>query len=892
LTPARYGQIRALVDAALDRPASERCAFVDHICGADSSLRAEVLGLIEAHEAFSSDENAPPPEHLGPYLVLRRLGRGGMGAVYLGARNDGLYDRQVAIKVMRRDIAADGLVARFRREQQILGALDHPNIARLLDAGVSADAEPYIVMEYVDGVPITQFCEQHRLTVRQRLVLFRPVCAAVEHAHRKLVVHRDLKPSNILVTTDGVVKLLDFGIARVLSVGGNTPTDLTQGLRPGTPAYASPEQYVGGPIQPSTDVYALGVVLHQILVGCLPVRSKEPSRPWLAPSDVLSEGGATVAVTRNTTAVRLQGAIRGDLDAVLLACIEPDTKVRYQSVGDLDADIARHLESRPVLVRAPTPAYVTRRFIARHAPALVAGMVVVAAVCAGFLGTWLEWTRAERLREAAEQRYDDARRLADKVFDLERALAAGPQTGAIREALTRTSLDYLSSLERHAQGDSRILRHVAAGYQSVARAMGDPHSADDHDQRTALSSYEQAVRVSERIVGQAPGDAQTLVDMSTALVAMGDILDARDDPAAAREHYARAQRIAQELAVKYPKDTKLHEQLTLVAERLGGAGRGGSRDEEQRYYDAVKDSYDADRLAYFLSRYPSGRFSEEIEHRLDLLRTGRLARPREGVGLTVQTPSRPATDIAPQPAVESPEARAFEWVRIPAGRFEMGCVEADLQCGDDERPRHWVTIPRPFEMMTTLVTAEQYQRLAASRGWQPVRRPTSQAQSATPVSGVSWDESARFCDALDGRLPTEAEWEYAARGGGNRSAYPWGDHYDRRHGNGGYPSGDGWNGVSPAKAFPANSFGLFDMAGNLWQWVQDWYDSSYYQHSPESNPVAQTTKTRHVLRGGSYDHSPAYLRTSQRATDAVDPSHRATGFRCVRPASGGGGRTP
>jgi len=415
MTPERWKEIKALLAAALERPPDERDSFLNQACDGDRSLRAEVESLL-AHEQpddepdsrmlsrelrleslISSEMNEPAPRALmhgrgriGPYKIVREIAYGGMGAVYLAERADDQYRRQVAIKLIRRDMDTEIVLRRFRNERQILAALDHPHIARLFDGGTTTDGLPYLVMEYVDGLPISTYCDEQALNTKQRLHLFEKVCDAVQYAHKHQVIHRDIKPSNILVTKDGVPKLLDFGIAKVLApdMAAQTLEPTLTGLHLLTPAYASPEQVKGEPITAASDVYSLGVLLYELLTGHKPYRVKsrldlpravveeEPTRPSTAISLTeelrSSDGEASISVTpdsvskaRETSPDKLRRRLRGDLDNILLMALRKDPERRYASVAEFAGDIRRHLEDRPVTARKDSLAYRADKFLRR-----------------------------------------------------------------------------------------------------------------------------------------------------------------------------------------------------------------------------------------------------------------------------------------------------------------------------------------------------------------------------------------------------------------------------------------------------------------------------------------------------------------------------------------------
>ncbi len=432
MTPERWQEIKTLLAAALERPVGERAKFLDGACNSNASLRDEVQSLL-AHEQcddeFESDalsrelrrENLLSSEstdllrpllqadgRIGPYRIVREIARGGMGAVYLAERADDQYRRQVAIKLIRGDMDSEFVLRRFRNERQILAALDHPNIARLFDGGTTSDGRPYLVMEHVEGLPINTYCDQHELNVKERLELFQQACAAIHYAHQRQVIHRDIKPSNILVTKEGVPKLLDFGIAKVLApeLAAQTLDPTLTGLHLMTPAYASPEQVKGEPITAASDVYSLGVLLYELLTGHKPYRvrsqlalaqavvEEEPTRPSTAVSlteEIRGLNGSepawvtpdSVSKVRQATPEKLRKRLRADLDNILLMALRKDPKRRYASVEDFSADIRAHLENRPVKARKDSLVYRANKFIRRKYVAvapLVISLILLAAI--------------------------------------------------------------------------------------------------------------------------------------------------------------------------------------------------------------------------------------------------------------------------------------------------------------------------------------------------------------------------------------------------------------------------------------------------------------------------------------------------------------------------------
>lgn len=450
ITAERWNQISALFDQACRQAPEERRAFLKQACGDDDALYQEVVSLLEADHGVDSlldgvaldavdlvDELTQVGKQVGPYRLVRQLGAGGMGAVYLAERVDGQFEQQVALKLIKRGMDSNQILRRFQMERQILARLQHPNIARLLDGNVTEAGQPYFVMEYVDGRPIDAYCDTHQLTIDERLMLFQEVCRAVLYAHSQLVVHRDLKPSNILVTTEGTVKLLDFGIAKVLSEDETTVLTRTGGAVM-TPEYASPEQVRGEPVSTSTDIYSLGVVLYELLAGHRPYELKrrnaaevmqviceqEPERPSTAVSRVAGEAltADTVSTARRTPVDRLRRRLMGDLDVICLTALRKEPARRYGSVEAFAGDLRRHLAGLPVMARRDTVGYRVAKFIQRHRMAVTAAAAVVLLMVTlvGFYTVQLTQERnlAQQERDRAQREATTASQVVDFLEDL------------------------------------------------------------------------------------------------------------------------------------------------------------------------------------------------------------------------------------------------------------------------------------------------------------------------------------------------------------------------------------------------------------------------------------------------------------------------------------------
>ncbi len=425
-----WARARAVFDELADLDPGQWAARLDAL-DLDAAVRAEVLALLAAdREALlQTDLQAHAPQVLatladetgdalhrglagqrvGPFALQRELGRGGMGTVWLAERVDGEFRQQVAVKLIRPGWDAGDMLARFRAERQILAGLTHPNIARLIDGGVTVDGRPWLALEYVDGVDLRAHCDQRRLDLGARLRLFLTVCDAVSHAHAHLVVHRDLKPSNLLVTGDGAVKLLDFGIAKLI----DAEPGHASATRVFTPEYAAPEQVRGEAVTTAVDVYALGLLLYELLTGRRPYRvpdstpaayerailDQEPTRPSVAVTrDGDAAGASALAARRELTPQRLRRELRGDLDAIVLKALRKDPRDRYAGVGELAADVERHLARQPVLARRGGWRYRATRLLRRHAVAATLSALAVLSLAGGLAAT------AWQAREAAAQR--------------------------------------------------------------------------------------------------------------------------------------------------------------------------------------------------------------------------------------------------------------------------------------------------------------------------------------------------------------------------------------------------------------------------------------------------------------------------------------------------------
>jgi serine/threonine protein kinase len=506
MTPERLSRLRELFEAALRQPAGQRSAWLLEACQGDHQLYAETEKLLRAdalaEEGFTLEPRVDSPEprvesrRIGQYEVLRELGRGGMGVVYLAKRADNVFSKPVAIKVLRAGTLDTEMRRRFDQEREIVARLDHPNIARLLDGGTTDHGLPYSVIEYVDGQPIDVYCDERRLDVSVRVTLLQTVCSAVQYAHQHLVVHRDLKPSNILVTPAGTVKLLDFGIAKVLHPESDeTRVRETAGFRPLTLAYASPEQVKGLPVSTGSDVYSLGVILYELLThqrphamaGTLPhqliqaICDDEPPPPSLAVH--LAPGGSKDIPEGNPA--RLRRRLSGELDTIVMMALRKEPARRYNSVEKFSEDLGRHLSGLPVLAEADSALYRARKFVGRHRVGVAASVLVLLSMAAAVVGTSWQARVAQQERQRAEQQAVQARVQSERA---ERAAALEADQRRIADERTREAearrLEAALALEK-AGRFARSVQTVTAALLELNASLPDVPGGAELGRRAA-----------------------------------------------------------------------------------------------------------------------------------------------------------------------------------------------------------------------------------------------------------------------------------------------------------------------------------------------------------------------------------------------------------------------
>jgi len=641
VTSERWQQIKVVLEGALDREEAERTAFLDAACEGDDELRREVESLLASEPELGDfietpvfrirpEEDVPlaAGERIGAYRVVRELGRGGMGSVYLAERADEEFEQRVALKLVRRGMDTDEIVRRFRSERQILAHLDHPNIAKLFDGGTTDDGRPYFLMEYVEGQPIDEYCDERKLPTRERLELFRQVCSAVHFAHQNLIVHRDLKPGNILVTAAGVPKLLDFGIAKLLDPDQALFALTRVELRLMTPEYASPEQVRGETITTASDIYSLGVLLYVLLTGHRPypratqdpqslakaICETEPLRPSSAVGRVVEvrrpDGTVVELKPESVSQVRdgeerlLRRRLAGDLDNIVLMAMRKDPQRRYASVAQLSNDIERHLQGLPVVARKDTLGYRTRKFVGRHKLGVAAAAIVLLLIVGSSITMTVLWRRAVR----EQQRAQAVSTFLQDLFSIPDPSESRGESITAREVLDRGIQKIGHSLEEQPELRADLMDTMGRVYRSLglyepARKLleGALHlnqqTLGKDDLLVAQSLYnlanllhemgkeaEAEPMIREALEIQKKRGATRNIDYASGLTNLGALLEERGELDQAETLYKES------LAIKRKLPQVDDEDIATSFNNLGklSATRGDYTSAERNYQEALK----------------------------------------------------------------------------------------------------------------------------------------------------------------------------------------------------------------------------------------------------------------------------------------------------------------
>jgi len=614
MTPEKWNVVKEIFNEAVELKRESRAEFLDGKTDGDAELRRAVEKLLvsdenaETFEGFAlfTEKEFSAKDKFGNYKIVKKIGEGGMGAVYLAERVD--LKQRVALKIIRHGADSEIITRRFRREQEILAALEHPHIARLIDVGASGDGVPFLAMEYIEGEDLTTFSRRKNLSVNERLILFRKICEAVAYAHSRLVVHRDLKPSNIIVNGEGEPKLLDFGISKLLdeaeseTAGKGTVTSF--GML--TPNYASPEQFRGETVSTATDVYSLGVILYELLTDALPydvtnrridevariICETNPQKPSEAVSRrQLGVGSSTdrhqQPTSENWRAInpRLKNQtsknLRGDLDNILLKSLRKEPARRYSSVEQFSEDLRRHLAGLPVTARPDTFSYRAEKFISRNRVSVASAALVFLVLIVGVIGISWQYIRAERERRLAEQRFNQVRELANNVvYKYHDGIANLQGSTEIRKMLVNDATQYLDNLSREdAGGDAGLQRELANAYVKLADVQGKTYYSNIGDTAGAIENYRKAVGILEKLAASPNAEvhAKAVDDLIVAYQTLGMMqsrIFAHADSVATQR---KALRLVEEKAALAPDDGAVQYLLVRANGRYADSLREGGR---------------------------------------------------------------------------------------------------------------------------------------------------------------------------------------------------------------------------------------------------------------------------------------------------------------------------
>ncbi len=567
--------IQIIFSEAINIPTKEREKFVEEKSNNNQEIKREVLELLSYHQEkeslldkpiFEQAVNLLQPqsnakiEYIGSYKIVKEIGRGGMATVYLAERNDEQYKQKVAIKLIQPALVTETLTKMFVSERQIMANLNHNNIAKLLDGGMTDYGSPYLVMEYIDGLPIDQFCSSLKMSVIERIKLFSKVCLAVQFAHQNLVVHRDIKPNNILVTSDGTPKLLDFGVAKLVNHTNFLSTYTQPQNRFLTPIYASPEQISGQAITTTTDVYSLGVLLYELITGHLPYEFSQVSpddikkvicevEPIKPSQIVLSTQENFFLNSTLETPKRLSKTIKGDLETIILKALSKEPSRRYSSVESLVEDLHFYLAGLPIKARKESLSYSLSKFVKRNKLQVVAASLLFLTLLGGVIATSWQAHRANLAQARAEKRFNQVRELANSfMFDFDEKLVQLPGATPSREMLVKNALKYLDSLAEEAGEDLLLQQELATAYQKVGDIQGNPKMDNLGHPDQALESYRKALKIQEIILEKAPSSQQNLHSLSVSYTRMGELFLLTRKSSEALEYLLKARHLQEKLA--------------------------------------------------------------------------------------------------------------------------------------------------------------------------------------------------------------------------------------------------------------------------------------------------------------------------------------------------------
>jgi non-specific serine/threonine protein kinase/serine/threonine-protein kinase len=748
LSPERWQHIKKRAAAALDLDPAERDSYIARTCEGDAGLEAEVRSLLASADAAAPYFEEPPGRNvlslyarghrIGPYRIVRELASGGMGSVYLAERADGDFEQRVAIKVVRGGFGSRLLLDRFREERRILAALEHPNIARLLDGGTTETGLPYVAMEYVEGEVIDRFCDERRLPLRERLRIFRDVCAAAQYAHQHLVVHRDIKGGNILVTADGTPKLLDFGIAKLVDEDAMGSATVQTTLRIMTPENASPEQISGKPVSVATDIYALGVLLYRLLTnrspyGAAPREGTDLIRAVCEeiPEPPSMHGAAGLSIP-------------ADVDRIVMKALRKEPERRYASAGALSEDVERFLDGRPVLAVPDSLGYRASKFVLRHRLGVAAAAALSAAVGAGVATTLWQARVADRERTKAQREFNAVRGIAQSMLgEVHDAVTKLPGSTPAREILLRRGTEYLDALSPEAAGDDALRREVAMGYLQLSHVQGNDGAANLGNRDAAIKSLDKAVALLEPLVREPRPAADDRVRLVTVLAALARFPpDARRDAALKEARALLASLSPGELSQPHAVVAREMVWERTAAIQVAAGDYRGADVSQQRYVEAAGES---------LRQWPSAEASYNLSlgykyHGATLEMLGRRA---EAIALY-----RAAAALDRQRIEKEPGRGSY---RLDLSFAEASIGSALLSDGDAEGARaEYERAVADREAVVEQDPADDFARAALARGYDRLANVYRHFQNVPAVL----DYTDRALRVYRGRMDAHPERDF------------------------------------------------------------------------------------------------------------------------------------
>lgn len=599
----RWQKLKDVFNEVIELAPENRRAYLSELGINEETLSAELAELIDVDReaenflgepiSLQSDSFSPPSfvgETIGHYRIVREVERGGMGVVFEAARSDGEFKQRVAVKLVNRNFFSDELVKRFRKERQILARLEHPNIVRLLDGGFTRGKTPYYVMEFIEGTPVNVYCRERNLDADQKLNLFLQICEAVAYAHRQLIVHRDLKPSNILVTKNGQIKLLDFGIAKILEADADAQTQ-TQNA-PLTPAYSSPEQIKGETITTASDVFSLGAILYELLTerspyeiygvgrmeilrGICEIEPKPPSA-LNAKCEVqntdLKNNPATNGKRKRIPHSVLRTSHSNDLDNIVLKALRKEKERRYDSVEQFAEDINSYLKGLPVKAHPQSFVYRAAKFIRRNRLAVSFAAIAVVLIAGGVVAALWQSFEARRQQQIAEQRFDQVRKIANSlIFDYHDEISKLEGTTRLREKLVIDGVNYLNAVSHEAADNVELLRETAIAYRKIGDAQGRPYDTNLGKLDEALISYQKSADLLEKAVSLAFADIALKDELLKSYDALAQAVSRSGDKPGAARIIEKAMALGEQI----PAAEKSYEQTLFLLQMrvtLGDVG--------------------------------------------------------------------------------------------------------------------------------------------------------------------------------------------------------------------------------------------------------------------------------------------------------------------------------